>query len=204
MQDNKSKKTVAVILFVIIAFLSCTDVARYFRGIVLHDSSVWSLDSFEIDLSLLKYMSRWHLVGFMAFLAYFVSAITQIIPIFCGIIGIYENKKSISISSVIILDLLSAMAVVSRVTGFGVNRVNIILAPEMPVIIICLIVLNILIFGSKKSVNSSAVQSAPAYQASVNSAPSTDAVEELKKLKSLLDMEVITKEEFEAKKKQLL
>ena len=35
-------------------------------------------------------------------------------------------------------------------------------------------------------------------------APASDPYEELKKLKELLDMDIITKEEFDAKKKQLL
>lgn len=37
-----------------------------------------------------------------------------------------------------------------------------------------------------------------------NSQPSTDPYEEIKKLKELLDMDVITQEEFDSKKKQLL
>ncbi len=207
MQDNKTKNNIALILFVVIALFHFTGVAEAFIFLVTKSENYY--DYVRLDLSLLSnYAYKWEIEGFVGFLVYLITSIIFIAPILGGVIGCSNNKKTISMVSVIVLDVLCVLTILSRITGFGVEVSKyydgIKLSAEMPIIIICVIVLNVLILGSKETVQNTVVQSIPINQTTISTTSNADAIEEIKKLKSLLDMEIITKEEFEAKKKQLL
>lgn len=210
MQDIKNKNNIAIILFIVIALLSFTSVVEAYISIVIDSENYY--DYVRLGLNPWKNcVYRWEIEGFVRFLAYLITNVIFIAPVLGGLIGSSKNKKTISMISVIILDVLCVLTIFSRLTGVGVHYLRaqydgIKLSADMPIIFICTIILNVLILGSKEAVQNTVVQAATSAtnQPSIRNTTNVDAIEEIKKLKSLLDMEVITKEEFEAKKKQLL
>lgn len=211
MQNSKSKYNMSLILFVSVCILSCTNLIEAFILCVIKPDDYYRYG--HISLSLCRnyvgvYGGGEGLLGFVAFLIYSILLALHIAPILCGIIGSCKNNKKMVLISVIILDLITILAIFSRITMFGIDEYydNVKFSPEMPLVIICVILLNVVVFTNKEFVIINSTQSTVAdmNQSNLNGLTNVDTVEEIKKFKSLLDAEIITQEEFEMKKKQLL
>lgn len=180
---------------------------------------------------------------------YIFSNGLTILPILGGLIGSSSGRKPVTRISIIVLDLVCGMVLLSRVTGVGVDTKyydGIKLDPDTVIIMVCVLILNIYIFGDTSTTQSYAstnanrwicpncgaenslsntcatcgrnrysqpaieytqtVASVPAQTPAVQttSTQGDSKIEEIKAYKELLDSGVITQEEFDKKKAELL
>ena len=147
------------------------------------------------------------------FFHFIFSSCLSLGPLIGGVIGSSKKKKLVSVISVLSLDVVCFIVVLSRFTGLGLGQNSLFYSWRNMYDGIkfsfdflfqfgCIIALNVVVM-MQKSVGVVSIESVNNTQPN-SFFPNVNAIDEIKKLKSLLDMGILTKEEFEVKKKELL
>lgn len=252
MRNNNSNQTKIMVVFFIVAACAFLSIATAFVRFVIQPKDY--NDSLRLNLSIWgNYLSNYayknDTEGFPLFMLYIFSNGLTILPILGGLIGSSSGRKPVTRISIIVLDLVCGMVLLSRVTGVGVDTKyydGIKLDPDTAIIMVCVLILNIYIFGDKSTTQSYAstnanrwicrncgaenglsntcitcgsnryaepkiVYAQPVPQAPVQAPPAQTNVsgdaskfEDVKAYKEMLDSGIITQEEFDKKKAEIL
>lgn len=219
---TKSNKTyiIALVLFIIVIISVVLSPVEFFRTYVVdYEEYRGYYRYYRLDFSLwdvFRDFTRNH-EGLSLFLFYLFSNCLTLGALIVGVIGSSKEKKLVSLISVLILDVVCIIVVLSRFTGLGVGSFSyyssysggwttsydgIKFSTDFLFQFVCLVALNVTVMLQKSEIveNTESVNNAQPNLVSRN----VDAIDEIKKLKTLLDMGILTKEEFAMKKKELL
>lgn len=153
MNSNDKKTTAIIVLFVVVHLLAFTSILDVFV-LYFFESKTYS-DYSHLNMSLISNYSLTlrldlELSGFAYCMIHLFFAAVDILPTFGGIIGTLKGKRGMAKASIIIMDVVCALTLLSRFTGWGTMKNWLYegtkLSNDMVVILGCVIALNVLIF----------------------------------------------------------
>ncbi len=172
MKSNDMKTTAIIVLFVIVHLLALTSILDMLMSTCI---PTWDLDYYRLNMSLKNnygtaFILEWDLSGFSYFAVYFFFSVVDVLPAVGGILGAAKEMKTMTRVSIIIMDIVCALTLLTRFTGlglvsmYGLSREGR-LSADMVVVLGCVIALNVLIF-TKQYVTQTVAQPSASAQPS--------------------------------------
>ncbi len=172
MKSNDMKTTAIIVLFVIVHLLALTSILDILMATCI---PTWNWDYYRLNMSLTNnygtaFILEWNLSGFSYFAVYFIFSVVDVLPAVGGILGATKEMKTMTRVSIIIMDIVCALTLLTRFTGLGLvsmygsSREGR-LSADMVVVLGCVIALNVLIF-TKQYVTQTVAQPSASAQPS--------------------------------------
>lgn len=172
MKSKDKNSTIIMVLFVLVHFLALSSLVDSFMLLIFEPKGY--TDYYHLNMSLVSNYSRtvllnWNGSAFPYLMIYCVFYAVDILPAVFGIIGAAKEKKNLTRVSIVIMDFVCVLTLLTRFTNWGMptrwGYDGSKLTADFVIILICVIVLNVLIF-TKQYVTQTVAQPSASAQPS--------------------------------------